>query len=111
MVLAGHSPSDVVPIFFGGCLLALNKKSGGIRPIAIGFTLGRLALKFGTNQLKSLFHPCHLGVGIPGRCRGTFHFAHRSLEAMPANYMMVKLDFTNAFNNLHRHDMLLAVPS
>jgi len=26
---------DVAPIFFGGRLLALNKKSGGIRPITI----------------------------------------------------------------------------
>ena len=32
----------IAPIFFGGRLLALNKKSGGIRPIAIGFTLRRL---------------------------------------------------------------------
>lgn len=61
MVLAGRCPSDVAPVFFGGRLLALNKKSGGIRPIAIGFTLRRVVSKcanfFGTNQLKSYFHP------------------------------------------------------
>ena len=28
---------------------------------------------------------------------------------MPADYVMVKLDFANAFNSLHRHDMLLSV--
>jgi len=43
LVLEGRCPSDVAPVFFGGRLLALNKKTGGIRPIAIGFTLRRLA--------------------------------------------------------------------
>ena len=28
---------------------------------------------------------------------------------MPADYVMVKLDFANAFNSLHRDDMLLPV--
>jgi len=28
---------------------------------------------------------------------------------MPADHVLVKLDFFNAFNSLHRHDMLLAV--
>ena len=28
---------------------------------------------------------------------------------MPADHVLVKLDFSNAFNSLHRHDMLLAV--
>ena len=36
----------VAPMFFGGCLMAMNKKSGGIRPIAVGFSLRRLASKY-----------------------------------------------------------------
>ena len=59
LVLAGGCPVDVAPVFFGGRLIALNKKSGGIRPIAVGFTLRRLVSKcantFGTNQLKDVF--------------------------------------------------------
>ena len=113
MILAGRCPSDVAPIFFGGRLLALNKKSGGIRPIAIGFTLRRLASKcansFGTSQLKGLFYPHQLGVGIPGGCEAAIHSARRYLEGLPADHVVVKLDFSNAFNCLHRHDMLLAV--
>jgi len=42
LVVAGGCPTRVAPIFFGGRLLALDKKSGRIRPIAIGFTLRRL---------------------------------------------------------------------
>ena len=37
LVLAGRCPTGVAPVFFGGRLLALSKKSGGVRPIAIGF--------------------------------------------------------------------------
>ena len=39
LVLAGRCPEAVAPVIFVGRLLALNKKTGGIRPIAIGFTL------------------------------------------------------------------------
>jgi len=42
LVLAGRCPEAVAPVLFGGRLLALSKKSGSIRPIAIGFTLRRL---------------------------------------------------------------------
>jgi len=37
LVLAGLCPTGVAPVLFGGRLLALSKKSGGVRPIAIGF--------------------------------------------------------------------------
>jgi len=115
MVLSGRCPSEVAPVFFGGRLLALNKKSGGIRPIAIGFTLRRLTSKcanvHGVNHLKSFFQPRQLGVGTPGGCEAAIHSARRYLEAMPSGHVMVKLDFTNAFNSLHRHDMLMSVLS
>ena len=37
-LLEGKCHSAVAPILFGGNLIALEKKSGGIRPIAIGYT-------------------------------------------------------------------------
>ena len=71
LVLAGRCPSDVAPVFFGGRLLALSKKSGGFRPIVIGFTLRRLASKcansYGINHLKAYFYPHQLGVGTVHR--------------------------------------------
>ena len=45
MLLEGNCNHDVIPIFFGGHLIALEKKAGGIRPIAIGYTLCRIASK------------------------------------------------------------------
>jgi len=42
LVLSGRCPSEVAPIFFGGRLLAMNKKSGGIR-LAFLFGVWRLS--------------------------------------------------------------------
>jgi len=113
MVLAGQCPKDMSPIFFGGRLIALDKKSGGIRLIAIGFTLRRLVSKcansVGVARLASYFRPRQLGVGTPGGCEAAIHSARRYLETMPPEHVVVKLDFSNAFNSLHRQDMLLAV--
>ena len=42
MTLAGRCSGEVARVFFGGRLMALDKKSGGVRPIAIGFSLRRI---------------------------------------------------------------------
>ena len=106
---------NAAPVFFGGRLLALNKKTGGIRPIVNGFTLRRLASKcansFGTKKLASVFYPHQLGIGTPGGCEAAVHSARRYLEALPEDHVLVKLDFSNAFNSIHRREMLLAVHS
>ena len=44
-LLGGVCPAPVVPLFFGGRLIALSKKSGGLRPIAVGLTVRRLTAK------------------------------------------------------------------
>ena len=44
-ILEGNTPPSIQPIFFGANLIALNKKDGGIRPIAVGQTLRRLVAK------------------------------------------------------------------
>ena len=113
MVLSGRCPTGVAPTFFGGRLLALSKRTGGIRPIVIGFTLRRLVSKCAgaasTPHLAPFFSPTQLGVGTPGGCEAAIHSARRFLEAMPSDYVVVKLDFSNAFNCLHRSVMLRAV--
>jgi hypothetical protein len=43
MLLDGECHQAVTPILFGGNLIALEKKSGGVRPIAIGYTWRRIA--------------------------------------------------------------------
>ena len=41
----GKLPKIMQPLLFGGRLIALAKKGGGVRPIAVGSTFRRIASK------------------------------------------------------------------
>jgi hypothetical protein len=113
MLLSGQCYDDIIPIFFGGNLITLEKKSGGVRPIAIGYTLRRLAAKcanfFALASLGPRPLPEQLGLGTPGGCEAAVHATRRFISDMPPSHVIAKLDFSNAFNNLHRDVMLFAV--
>ena len=114
VVLAGLCPKEATPFFFGGRLLAMNKKSGGGHPtIAVNVTLQCLASKcantYGAALMAPLFGPRQLGVRIRGGCEAAIHSARRYLQSLAPDHIMVKLDFANAFNSSHRSDMLLSV--
>ena len=98
------------PSSLEGRLIALSKQTGGIRPIVVGFMLRRLASKCANSRslarLAPSFSPTQLGVSIPGGCEAAIHSARRFLESMPKDNVVVQLDFSNAFNSLHRLDML-----
>jgi len=96
--------------------MALDNKSGGIRPIAIGYTPRRIAAKcanahatFATATLARYLQPIQLGDGTPGGCEAAVHATRRYAEAMPTGHCIAKLDFANAFNSLHRDAMLHGV--
>ena len=68
-------PAQVRPLFFGASLVALEKKTGGVRPIAVGCSLRRLVAKIagrsdgswrygGASQSKATWLWC------TGWCRG-----------------------------------------
>jgi len=112
-LLDGKCPASVRPVLFGGNLIALDKKSGGIRPIAVGYTWRRIAAKcanfFAASQLGSYLKPRQLGVAVPGGCEAAVHATRRFTDSMLPGQGVVKLDFSNAFNSLHRDTMLNAV--
>ena len=114
-LLQGHIHPQVSPVLFCGNLIALEKKSGGIRPIAVGYTLRRIAAKctdnYATNQLTGYFSSIQLGIGTPGGSEAAVHATRRFIEAMPDGYVVAKLDFCNAFNSLRRDLMLRSVHS
>ena len=52
LVFRGGLPEFVLPIFYGANLIALSKKEGGVRPIAVGNTPRRLVGKVAMSMLK-----------------------------------------------------------
>ena len=59
-------------LFFGAHLYALQKKGGGIRPIAVGNTFRRLFFKLSLHLVMKMLRedllPCQLGVGVRMGC-------------------------------------------
>ena len=97
-------------ILYGGRLIALNKKSVGIRPIVVGCVWRRLTAKcacsYATSKLAEFFTPVQVGIGVPGGCEAPVHVTRGLVENMGADDLLVKLDYANAFNCLHRDHML-----
>ena len=112
VVLQGKTPTSIRPFFFGASLTALTKKEGGIRPIAVGCTLRRLAAKVAgfrvRDKMAALLAPRQLGYGVRGGAEAAVHAARLYLQDLQ-HRCFLKLDFRNAFNALRRDKMLQAV--
>ena len=113
-ILQGNLPDQLARVFFGARLIALKKKSGGIRPIAVGLTLRRLVGKVGNSMVLGdaivQFSPQQVGYGVKGGCEATVH-ALRSFLANNDNsgYALLKIDFCNAFNTIRRDHLISLV--
>ena len=112
-ILEGNISVTVQPFFFGATLIALRKKEGGIRPIAVDQTLRRLVAKCAgfriVESMGASLAPQQLGYGIPLGCEAAAHAARRYLDSMSPVQLLLKLDFRNAFNSLRRDKMLTVV--
>jgi len=68
LVLADSFGEEVNAIIFGGRLITLAKKDGGIRPITLGYTLRRLAAKCPSKHVigsrSQELQPQQLGAGV-----------------------------------------------
>ena len=97
LLLNGSCPPSVAAVLFGGKLIALQKKDGGVRPVAVGFTWRRLAAKcankFALSQLGDSLLPRQLGVGVSGGCEAAVHATRRFMAVMPDDWALVKIDF------------------
>ena len=116
LLLSGISDQLINNIFYGGRLIALQKKSGGISPIAIGYTLRQLAAKFANQhvltKLTDFFSPIQLRVGTQGGAEACSCSHDMSLcKILNDNKIIIKFDFTNAFNTLRRNRILESVAS
>ena len=114
LILRGEVCSQVLPILFGASLCALEKKGGGIRPIAVGNTIRRVAGKvISTNMQQDLgnyLRPVQLGYGTKAGCEAAIHSVRQYMqEENSSARVILKGDYTNAFNSVHRHCILREV--
>ena len=113
LLLAGKVPASVQGALFGANLLAITKKTGGIRPIAVGYVWRRLAAKVACRHVKeaaiALLAPRQLGFGIPGGAEAAVRSARVYMENMSSEKLLVNIDFRNAFNTFRRDFVLEAV--
>ena len=111
-VLTGDIPADTCPFYFGTSLTALNKKDGGVRPIAVGCTPRCLVAKVASRsvmvRMGQYLAPLQLGYGTPLGAEAAIHASKLYLHLLPPDHILLKLDFRNAFNTVRR-DKILAV--
>jgi hypothetical protein len=112
ILAAGECPLAVSPFLAGATLIALTKKDGGIRPIAVGSVLRRLVSKcamavVGT-EASEFLRPNQVGVGVSGGGEAVPHLL-RGLFSLPEErrpFLLLKIDFRNAFNEVSRERFL-----
>ena len=113
LVISGRVPEPIKPLFFGASLCALAKKDGGIRPIAIGNSLRRLATKVLLSplmaELRERLQPTQLGVGTPAGCEAALRATRAYIEGTTSPKALLKIDLKNAFNSIRRDKILAAV--
>jgi len=101
LVLAGGVPLLVRQVFFGASLFAINKKDGGVRPIAVGLTLRRLVAKasnrWAISKCLDILMPHQLGVGAKGGAEAIIHASKAFLGCIFDSQAPIKLDFCKCF--------------
>ncbi|HYN44590.1 MAG TPA: reverse transcriptase domain-containing protein [Candidatus Limnocylindrales bacterium] len=114
LLIEGRAPPEVQPFIAGAFLTPLVKKDGGIRPIACGDTLRRIAGKALASSVKekanTYFAPHQLGVAVPRGAETAIHTWREFINAVDPDdneTVALKIDLQNAFNNIDRGSALL----
>jgi hypothetical protein len=114
-MVAGLAPRELAPFIAGAPLMALVKQGGGLRPIAIGETIRRLVSKCcceaTSEDAKIFFGPLQVGVSTEGGAEAAVHAARRLAKEFgnDPGKIMLKVDFSNAFNMVDRTEMIAQV--
>lgn len=113
-VFSGKVTESILPIFFGASLIALDKNDGGVRPIAVGCTLRRLVSKLACfsvrEKMANYFVPHQLGFATSKGSEAIVHATRSFINDFGNKKKIVlKIDYKNAFNTVHRDIFLRAV--
>ena len=111
MIRQGTAPGRA--LLCASRLIALEKPTGGIRPIAIGDLLYRVAMKaiLTSHFRPEMLLPCQLGVKSVGGVEPAIFLLEEAITgANKQNYKRIaSLDLTNAFNSIGRTAISAAV--
>ena len=84
LLAAGGAPPEIASYLCGATLLAVKKKNGGLRPIAVGEVLRQLTSKCLSRAVQSdsfdVLSPLQVGVGVKGGCEAVIHSVAHILE-------------------------------
>lgn len=104
-MLSGTILPEICPIIYGATLCGLTKKDGGIRPIAVGISFRRLAAKLACQSIGeetgNYLRPKQMGFNTKGGCEAGVHATRTYLiNNRNSDKIMLKIDFSNAFNSV-----------
>lgn len=114
LLAQGQGCATAAPSLAGAGLVAVPKPNGGVRPIAIGEIYRRLTGKCLLQQVRaearSFLWPAQVGVCVPLEAEVVVHSVRGWLQrhANTSGKVLVKLDFSNAFNTVSREAVLQA---
>ena len=113
-LLVGEAPAEAVAAHLGAAVVALPKRAGGVRPIAVGSVLRRLAARGAciafSAELAQAVGPYQYAVGVSAGCEKIRKVLAAEAELRP-EAVILALDFTNAFNSVLRSAVRAAVAS
>lgn len=115
VALSTAFPEGIREVLCASSLIPLQKKDGGVRPIAVGDTLRRVVGKCLLHsesvlmELASL-RPRQCGVGVRNAAEmvgmGLQRFVQSRHAAGDSDYVVLQVDMRNAFNSISRNAVL-----
>ena len=117
VMIQGRLPPALAPLLASASLVGIPKPAGGIRPIAVGLTLrrlaGKVALKLVSDGFLAYLQPLQLGVGVPCGTEAIVHSVQRYVahHERSADHVVAQVDLSNGFNGVSRHAVLVCQSS
>jgi len=113
LLLSGGAHVDTRLFLAGAKLTALAKGESDIRPIAAGNVFRRIASKcvcqLNQSRFREVLGKLQLGVACPAGAELVVHTSREVLSRCwnDQEFVLLKVDFANAFNSIDRHALLI----
>jgi hypothetical protein len=110
-IITGAVPGSCRSLFLSSILVAVDKDSGGKRPIAMGEYFYKLAslyaLSLVRDDIPSVLEPIQLALS-PGGPEAAHHLLQAAIDLHP-DWVIISTDISNAFNSRNRAQILSAI--